>query len=481
MSGAVGADRRRRPAFERTAPVAATAAVLAGAFLLAWALQRRLADGRLGVLQDTLLVGAFVLIASGLALAWWKAELAHREAMVRSELRAGEELRRASERVATSERLASLGVLAAGVAHEINNPLAWVISNVRVAEAVLANQPGDATAAAREALRDAEDGAERVRQIVAELKTFSRPDEEGRGPVDLRGVVDSALAIARFEIKHRAHVVVDLPERSLAVEANAARLGQVFLNLLVNAAQAIPGGHAERNEIRLSARAEGGKVIATVADTGAGIAPEHLARIFEPFFTTKPRGVGTGLGLSICHEIVTSLGGEIRVESRVGAGSTFTVVLPAGDPARLPAPASRRQAAEPPPPTRRGRVLVVDDEPGIGTVIQRVLRRDHDVVAATSGREALRVLEAHADFDAVLCDVMMPEITGMELYEMLRAELPALADRIVFMSGGAFTPEAREFLSAFPNRSIEKPFDPTALRAAVAGMISRDGGGGAKA
>src|SRR5215208_772278 len=160
MSGQWGADRPRRPAFERTATVAASAAILGGAFLLAWALQRRLADGRLGVLQDTLLAGAFVLIASGLALARWKAELTRREAMVRTErLRAGEELRRASERLATSERLASLGVLAAGVAHEINNPLTWVISNVRVAEAVLANQPGDASAAAREALRDAEDGA----------------------------------------------------------------------------------------------------------------------------------------------------------------------------------------------------------------------------------------------------------------------------------------------------------------------------------
>jgi PAS domain S-box-containing protein len=403
---------------------------------------------------------------------------------VTERLRAERELKVASDRLTVSERLASLGVLAAGVAHEINNPLAWVIANVRVAEVMLGEiAPGGLPGAdqAREALRDAADGAERVRRIVAELKTFSRPDDETRGPVDLRRVLESALAMARYEVKHRARVVLSLPPEPLAVDANAARLGQVFLNLLVNAAQAIPEGHVDRNEIRVTGALDAGRVRVDVSDSGTGIPPEQLGRIFDPFFTTKPIGVGTGLGLAICHGIVSSLGGEIRAESAVGAGSTFTVILPAADPARLPAVPEAPALEEPLPTLRRGRILVIDDEPGIGAAIRRVLRRDHDVVAATSGREALSVIQSEADFDAVLCDVMMPELTGMELYRVLRAELPALAERVVFMSGGTFTAEAEAFLSEMPNRHIAKPFDPIALRAMVARLITRRGGGGASA
>jgi len=466
---------------QRALPLALLA-IGAGAWLLVWAIDRA---GRHARVELGLVASALVLVAGGIAwIAWWGGrsgrDAAEREPAPATgngdaeQVHADEELKGATERFLVSERLASLGVLAAGVAHEINNPLAWVISNVRVAEGMLEELPSDARAAVaqvREALRDAADGAERVRRIVAELKTFSRPDEEARGPVDVRALLDSALAMARHEIKHRAYVAVDLPQEPLAVDANAARLGQVFLNLLVNAAQAIPEGHADRNEIRLSARLEGGRVRADVSDTGVGIAPEHLPRIFDPFFTTKPVGVGTGLGLAICHGIVTALGGEIRVASEPGCGTTFTVFLPAADPSRLPAPAEAAPPVDVHPAARRGRVLVVDDEPGIGAAIRRVLRREHDVVAATSGREALAVIQSQTDFDAVLCDVMMPELTGMELYRMLRAELPALADRIVFMSGGAFTPEALEFLSAVPNARIAKPFDPVALRAMVADMV----------
>jgi PAS domain S-box-containing protein len=382
--------------------------------------------------------------------------------------RAEAELKRASERLAVADRMASVGTLAAGVAHEINNPLAYVISNLSSARESAAALPGGA-GELQEALGEAREGAERVRRIVAELRTFSRPDEAARGSIDVRRVLDAAMNLARHEIRHRAQVVKryeDVPP----VDANESRLAQAFLNLVVNAAQAIPEGHAEENQILLAARFAEGRVRVEVADTGVGIAPEHLGRIFDPFYTTKPVGVGTGLGLSICHGIVASLGGEIRVESAPGKGSTFTVVLPAAPALPLP------QAAEPPaaaPAGRRGRVLVVDDEPPLAQSLRRTLGREHDVVAVSSGRAALDLVARGERFDVILCDLMMPEITGMDLSERLAREAPDAARALVFMTGGAFTPRAREFLDDPSRRYIEKPFDLETLRSLVRDLVGR--------
>ncbi|HEY6004154.1 MAG TPA: ATP-binding protein [Anaeromyxobacter sp.] len=376
------------------------------------------------------------------------------------------ELKRASERLAVADRMASVGTLAAGVAHEINNPLAYVIANLSAASESAAALP-DGAVDLQDALREAREGAERVRRIVAELRTFSRPDEAARGPIDVRRVLDAAVNLARHEIRHRAQVVKryeDVPP----VDANESRLAQAFLNLIVNAAQAIPEGRAEANQIRLSARLAEGRVRVEVEDTGVGIAPEHIGRIFDPFYTTKPVGVGTGLGLSICHGIVSSLGGEIRVDSVPGKGSTFAVVLPASSARPLP------QAAEPPaaaPAGRRGRVLVVDDEPPLAQSLRRTLGREHDVVAVSSGRAALDLVARGERFDVILCDLMMPEITGMDLSERLAREAPDAARALVFMTGGAFTPRAREFLDDPSRRHIEKPFDLEALRALVRELV----------
>ena len=203
-------------------------------------------------------------------------------------------------------------------------------------------------------------------------------------------------------------------------------------------------------------------------DTGHGIAPEVLDRIFEPFFTTKPAGVGTGLGLAICHGIVTGLGGEIRVESQPGRGSVFRVILP---PARAPAP----EPADRPGPASapRGRILVVDDEPLVGRAIQRILGADHEVVVETSGRAALARAERGERFDLLLCDLMMPEMTGQDLLEALERTAPDLAGRVVFLTAGAFTPAAREFLERTRRPRLEKPFEAEALERLVAAELGR--------
>ncbi|MBV9950041.1 MAG: response regulator, partial [Myxococcales bacterium] len=302
------------------------------------------------------------------------------------------EHRELQSRLAQTDRLTSLGTLAAGVAHEINNPLAYVLLNLGyVAEELprLVASPGEhgSDERAREvslALDHARNGAERIRDIVRSLKTFSRPENETCAPLDVTQVLEATLSMIANEVRHRAHLVKDytqVPE----VVANEARLGQVFLNLLLNAVQALPEGRFEANEIRVVVRSlSGERVVVEVHDNGIGIAPQVRGRIFEPFFTTKPVGIGTGLGLAICHGIVTSLGGVLSVDSEVGKGSVFRVTLPAaGRVVGAAAAKATRTSLPVPAPTKRGRILVVDDEPIVCFSLQRLLSSEGEVVAET--------------------------------------------------------------------------------------------------
>ncbi|WP_375766501.1 PAS domain-containing protein [Archangium gephyra] len=234
-------------------------------------------------------------------------------------------------RLLLADRLASVGTLAAGVAHEINNPLAFVLSNLGFLEEecqLLRDElPRERLGEMEDVLRETKQGAERVRHIVRDLRTLSRDEGEQLSDVDVRGVIESSLGLVRNELRHRARLVKDF-EPVPMVRASEGRLGQVLLNLLINAAHAVPDGKPGQNEVRVRLRAIAGRVVIEVMDTGCGIAPEVRDRIFDPFFTTKPVGMGTGLGLSICHGIVTGMGGDITVESEVGRGSTFRITLP---------------------------------------------------------------------------------------------------------------------------------------------------------
>jgi PAS domain S-box-containing protein len=383
-----------------------------------------------------------------------------------------------------ADRLAAVGTLAAGVAHEINNPLAYIAGNVGYVREQLARMRdpidgvvqvrGTASGAARrrrgldevyDALTEAYEGAGRIRQIVRDLKLFARGDDGGSGPTDVQRVLESSINMANNEIRHRAVLVKDYRPVPL-VEGSESRLGQVFLNLLINAAHAIKEGSVASNEIRVGTDLDPiGRVIVTVRDTGAGISPELMSRIFDPFFTTKPVGIGTGLGLSICHGIIADLGGEIRVGSAPDRGTIFTVTLPMHRP--RPEPELRVTAPSSRPTSAPSRVLVIDDEPSLGRALTRMLAHEHEVVVALSGREGLACLLEDESFDPVLCDLMMPDMSGIELYEELLEARPHIAERIIFMTGGAFTPRAREFLESVPNLRLEKPFDLETLRDAV--------------
>jgi PAS domain S-box-containing protein len=388
------------------------------------------------------------------------------------------ERKKLQSQLMVSDRMASVGTLAAGVAHEINNPLAAVIGNLDyVAETLERIGPGASTSFDPERtdarlldeikgpLDDAREAATRVRLIVRDLKIFSRsPIEEPRSRVDVKTVMESSLRMASNEIRHRAHLI-ERYEAVPSVEVNEGRLGQVFLNLIVNAAQSLPEGRAEDNEIRVSTRLRGDRVVVEVSDTGAGIPPEIIGRIFDAFFTTKGVGVGTGLGLAICHRIVTDMGGDLTVESEVGKGTTFRLALPrAGQEATV---AGAPGLAPVSVLGRRGRILVVDDEELVLRSVKRLLAKEHDVVAIASAKLALALLAGGATFDLILCDLMMPDMTGMDLHRELSRVEPDQARRMIFLTGGAFTATAWQFLSEMDQEHLEKPFAAAALRATV--------------
>ncbi|MBA3503454.1 MAG: ATP-binding protein [Myxococcota bacterium] len=358
------------------------------------------------------------------------------------------QIKRLQAQLMQAERMAALGTLAAGVGHEINNPLCYLIGNLDIALTMFDGISDDL----RESLQEARDGAGRISEIVKSLKMVSRADDDELRSVDVHAVLDSAIRMTEKESRHRAAVVCHF-EPVPHVNATESQLVQVFLNLLINAIQAIGDGGRDKNVITVATRLdEQGRVAIAISDTGTGIPQENLCRVFDPFFTTKAVGTGTGLGLSICHGIIQKFGGEITVSTEVGKGTSFTVTLP---------PVVANLARTP-------RVLVIDDEVQIGKFIRRMLGKNVDVVTLTSARAGLDRLLSHERFDLVLCDVMMPEMTGIDLYDELRSKNPGLLRRVFFMTGGAYTPRAQEFLDTIGAARIDKPIERARLMSLLA-------------
>jgi PAS domain S-box-containing protein len=379
-------------------------------------------------------------------------------------------------RLQAADRMAAIGTLAAGVAHEVNNPLTYVLSNLEEASSKIqaAATPELDEVLQRictetlQCLSTATEGALRVQRTVQDLNTIARSDREQVATLQVKDVLDSTISIALNTLRHKGRLVTDY-EEVRPVRANASRLGQVFLNLLMNACESLEDGKPSENEIRVEVQEDGDHVVVSISDTGAGISGEKIDRIFDPFFTTKPVGVGTGLGLWVCRNLLQDIGGDIRVESEEGVGTHFFIRMPATD------PVVQEEAPVRPAPVDTGvrnRLLVVDDEPAIAELLGEILDH-HEVHLAHSGTEALDHLRRRS-FDLVLCDLMMPDLSGIQVYEASSEHVNGTPPRFVFLTGGAVTETAKRFLSETHHRVITKPFRPAMVRQVITEELSAE-------
>lgn len=379
----------------------------------------------------------------------------------------------ARARAIQADRLSSLGLLAASVAHEINNPASFILLGLANLERILdgLDAPCDDAriTSARDLVVELRDSLHRIVRIVRDLRLFASPSRpETTRVADVNEVVESALSLARGRIMERADLVKELGDVP-PILMDGGRLGQVIVNLLVNATQAIPKD-SHLAKITVTTREAGERVEIVVSDTGTGIPKENLARIWAPFFTTKTMEMGTGLGLSISREIIERAGGEIRVESRVEAseagprGSSFIISLPA---AYAMKPSRSSDAPLTPTSSRERndaacrRVLIVEDEISLAHALVAEIGRYHDVALAERAEVALELF-AHERFDVVLCDLRMPGMSGEALYEAVCVRNPPQAAAFIFMSGIGFVPEVERFLAASGRPVLHKPFAPSA-------------------
>jgi two-component system NtrC family sensor kinase len=373
------------------------------------------------------------------------------------------------------QKLDALGRLAASVGHEINNPLAYIKMNLECLGMALRKLgPGLDEIGGEELLsliEETDDGVERIRTLVQELRGFSRSCDDDVASASVPRAIEGALRLSGHALRQRARVVQDVPAELPPVCGHPQKLEQVLVNLLMNALHALPEGGDPEIGVHARHDPEQGCVVLSVRDTGSGISPEHLDRIFEPFFTTKPMGLGTGLGLSICREVINASGGSITVESKIGLGTAFHIELPVYTTDEPRQVSATREAIDTAPP--RARVLIVDDEPQVLKSLQMTLK-GCEVETASRVEEAIGLYGARS-FDVVLCDMMMPGGDGSELYAALERMGPEHAARVVFMTGGAFTPRAQAFLARTSNPYVEKPMTAHVLHEVLEHHLARLG------
>jgi signal transduction histidine kinase len=380
--------------------------------------------------------------------------------------------RSAQRRLAGANRMAALGRMAAGIGHEINNPLTFVLANLQVLRERL-GEPGSPHAhELDELVAETLEGVERIRRVVKQTQLLSPMlPEEHQTTVDLQTAVDGAVALLDRELRQRSRLVTEIAPAG-ALRTDPGRLEQLVLNLLLNAAQSLDDARGHDNEIRVTVRPlPSDRALIEIADTGRGIPPEIEERVFQPFFTTRPVGQGTGLGLSISQGIAAALGGEISFESQVGRGTVFRVILPTTR-ETPPAQANLLTAS-----ARGGlpRVLVVDNEPSIVRAVRQILEPEHEVRVAPDAETAVALVESGQRFEVILCELMLPGINGMDLLEALRRTKPEAATHLVFMTAGGGPSRARRYLEKLNRPWLTKPFNRHQLLEALASVTASGG------
>ena len=370
------------------------------------------------------------------------------------------------------DRLASIGQLAAGMAHEINNPATVLLNNqealagllVDIERAIEMGQGSLAMIALREAHSIVGDDLSAVRHIVstvADLRAFAQPRAEMHEQVDLNALLQSACTLARPELRQHARMETELGEVP-PFRGDPGRLTQAVLHLLINAAQAVVEAGGDNHVVRVQTWSDGRFAWCAVSDTGVGMATDVQRRVFDPFYTTRGPDKGSGMGLAVAAEAIRRHEGNISIVSSPGAGARFEIRIPleGGDARAHPVP----KLETPPPTLRRLRVLLIDDERTICRAFERLLRDEYDIVTVPGGRHAIDLLRRDQAFDVVLCDVMMPGIDGPGVHEWMQRNAPHLPPRTIFCPAGAFTADAQSFLSTVPNPCLNKPFELDDLR-----------------
>jgi PAS domain S-box-containing protein len=375
-----------------------------------------------------------------------------------------------------SDRLASLGMLAGGMAHSLNNPLTYVLLNLDHLAARLPHMAGDAAgiADAMARMAEAREGAERMASIVKRMRNLARTDDSEIRAIDLSSVLESVVEIVGNEMQHRGRFTTAF-EQVPPVVANESRIEQVCLGLVLFAARILPEDSAKTCEVSLALYSdERENAIIEIVCEGVELHASQLRDLFEPFALNEEARTAV-FGLSVCNSIVEQLGGQIQAESRPGIGLCLRATFPCSRSFTTePPPPSSQQSSNPPSaPVSSARILVIDDDPGVGRALRLMLEEEHNVTSYTSPREALRILLQDQEFDLVFCDLMMPELTGMDIYQVLRFNRPGYEARLVFMTGGAFTGPAKRFLAQVPNPRIEKPFNLRALQRIVQRSIAK--------
>ncbi len=382
------------------------------------------------------------------------------------------------QRAAASDReailregtLAALGAVSAGVAHEMNHRITYIQSSLDLVlegieeSRVLEEQPR--LAPLYELIKKARENAGALREMVLNIKNAGRINAEESRPTLVSQSIESALSLAAPHLLQAARIETNV-DSTLVALACPSWITQILLNLLLNAAQAMPKGRErEENLIRvIGTRTPGGQVLIEVSDNGVGIANEAVPKIFEPFFSTKEitADQGSGLGLSVCKSLAERMNADIRVQSQPGFGSTFSLIL-----------SSAENLSEKPLPNcpDGARVLIIEDDPELGSIMKDVLEANFRCLVCTRGQEALELIQKDEHFDVIISDLMMPDMTGAELYQKITHSHPGLEKKFVFITGGAYTPGTREFLKTVSNVVVEKPFSLNHVRALVRALLS---------
>lgn len=384
-------------------------------------------------------------------------------------VKADRELRERDAQLQLSSHLASMGTLAAGVAHEINNPLTYMLGNLEILKDYLADQGIDNDSVS-EALEAAWTGGRYVREIVSDLRAITKMDSTD-DECDPCEVIRIASRMALADLRHRAQLdlkLADVPKAKLS----SARLSQVVLNVLSNASHAFGESDCSTNRILVEVAGTQNRVIIVIEDNGMGISEDDLTHVAEPFFTRRGENGGTGLGLSICRRIILEAGGDLKITSKLGSGTKVTITLPSLG--NTTAKELGKAEGDEIVLSERKRIAVVDDEPLVTNLVDRVLRKHFEVVVFNDARVALRCINNGAEFDLVLCDIMMPEMDGRRFYEAMGERMPFL-----FLTGGAVTEENMAFASRMDQegRVLYKPFEAANLVRVIKQILVGNGAG----